>query len=86
MSKSKIRILTVEMLINSKNHMIESINKAIDSGALDIDSWDENDNPMILPKIILKAVMQNEAEQYSARGTSFEKMMKKEVNNLKLFL
>ncbi len=84
--KRKIRKLTVEMLNNSKKPMLESIDKALNSGALDIDGWDENDNPMILPKIILKAVMENEAEQYSARGSSFEKGMKKVVNNLKLFL
>ena len=86
MNKKKIKKLTVEMLNNSKKYMIESIDKALNSGTLDIDSWDENSNPMILPKVILIAVMQNEAEQYRARGTSFEKKMKKEVKNLKLYL
>ena len=41
---------------------------------------------MILPKCILTAILENEARQYTARGTNYEKQMKKEVKNIQYFL
>ena len=41
---------------------------------------------MIIPKVIVAALMESEATQYNARGTSFEKKIKKEVKNLRYFL
>lgn len=84
--KKKIKDLAVEMLTNALPKMEELVEKSLNSGALDIDSWDLNNNPMILPKTIVIAVLETEAEQYKANGTSFEKEIKKEVKNLKYFL
>jgi len=41
---------------------------------------------MILPKCIVVAVLESEADQYKATGTSFEKEVKKEVRNLRCFI
>lgn len=83
-NKMKIRKLVLQMLENSIDPMKIAIDKALTSGCIDIDSWDENHNAMIIPKAILIAVMETEAEQYKAKGTSFEKQVKKEVKNIKL--
>ena len=74
------------MLKNSLKEMEAKIDKALNSGALDIDNWDENSNSMILPKVIVVAIMETEADQYKGSGTSFEKEVKKEVRNLKCFI
>ena len=84
--KKKIKALANWMLKDSLKKMEANIDRALNSGALDIDDWDENSNPMILPKIIVKALIEDEARQYDGRGTSHEKMVKKEVANLKNFL
>lgn len=84
--KNKIKQIAIDMLKESQEAQLKLVEKALNSGALDIDAWDENDKPMILPKIIVTAVLQRESQQYEAKGTSYEKKVKKEVNNLKIFL
>lgn len=84
--KEKIKSLVIEMLNQSHNAMIKDIDRAINSGALDIDNWNESDKPMIIPKIIVTTILQKESKQYEAKGTSFEKQIKKEVKNLHYFL
>lgn len=81
--KAKLKRLASEMLKDSQKAMKDKIDKAINSGSLDIDSWDER---MILPKVIVAAILEDEAEQYKGKGTSFEKSVKKEITNLKYFL
>lgn len=87
-NRGKIKKLAVEMMTQSHESMVKAIDKALDCGALDIESWDENDMPMVIPKVIVKAVLESEANRYSARGTnvSFERKVNKEVKNLKYFL
>jgi len=82
----KIEAHVNEMLAESIQHMSQKVKKAISCGALDIENWDEKDAPMIIPKIIIQAVLQSEAEQYSAKGTSFERKINKEVKNLRYFI
>lgn len=84
--KYKIIELTNKMLNEAVPHMRKQIERAVNSGAIDTDEWDENSSPMILPKAVLIAVMENEADQYKATGTSFEKQVKSEVKNIKYFL
>lgn len=84
--KEKIKELVKDMLIESHEHALQNIDRALNSGAIDIDGWDENNAPMVLPKCILTAILENEARQYTAKGTSFEKKMKKEVKNISYFL
>jgi hypothetical protein len=84
--KEKIKAMAVEMLKNAQPHLEALVEKALNSGAIDTDSWDENSNSMILPKCIVIAVLEEEADQYKAKGTSFEKEVKKEVSNIKCFI
>ena len=66
--------------------MIKKIDRALNSGALDIENWNEKTSPMILPKTIATAILESEATQYSARGTSFERRIKRDVKNLRYFI
>lgn len=84
--KQKIKSLVEEMMQDSFNSMKTKIDKAISSGAIDLDEWDEISAPMILPKCILSAILKNEATQYDAKGTSFEKRVKKEIAKIRLFI
>lgn len=84
--KNKIKQLAIDMLKESHEAQIKLVEKALNSGALAVDEWDENSNPLIMPRIIVTAVLQSESEQYDGKGTSFEKEVKKEVKNLKIFL
>ena len=84
--KQKIKGLVKDMLIESHKKALKNIDKALNSKCVDIDGWDEENAPMILPKCILTAILENEARQYTARGTKYEKQMKKEVKNIQYFL
>ena len=77
----------VEDILNeSRLEMLRKIDRVLDSDAIDIDEWDENTNPMILPKCIVTALLLNEATQYDGKGTSFEKQIKKDVKNISYYL
>jgi hypothetical protein len=41
--------------------MYWKIDAALNSGAIEIDSWQEDDSPMVLPKIIITAILENES-------------------------
>ncbi len=84
--KDKVKALVSEMLKESHEAMVKQIDKALNSGAIDIDSWDENSSPMVLPKTIVTAILQRESVQYEGRGTSHEKKIKKEVRNILYFI
>jgi diphthamide synthase subunit DPH2 len=85
-NKEAIKALVIEMLNTSHNAMLNNIDKVLSSGCVDTDSWDSTNAPMILPKCIVTAILKNESEQYTAKGTSFENRVKKEVSNIRLFL
>lgn len=84
--KEKIRSLVIEMLNESHEAMIKNVEKALNSGAIDTEQWDERTNKMILPKCIVTAILQKESEQYDGKGTSFEKQVKREVKNIRYFI
>jgi hypothetical protein len=84
--RDKIKALVVNLLEQSHEEMYWKIDAALNSGAIDIDSWQEDDSPMVLPKIIITAILENESTQYQGKGTSFEKKIKKEVKNLRYFI
>lgn len=86
MKELAIAALCSELLKDSIERMNESIIKAINSGAIDIESWDPVNNRYMLPKTIIMAVLENEVYRHSPIGTSFDKQMNKEVKNIKLFL
>lgn len=85
-NKKEIKKRVEFLLEGAFDKIKDKVDKAINSGAIDIHSWDGNIGGMILPKTIVIALMEDEANQYKCEGTSFEKKMKKDVNNLKLFL
>jgi hypothetical protein len=80
--KEIIKTLVSDMLEESYHAMIKKIDRALNSGAIDIDSWDKDKFPMITPKIIVTAILKNESSNYEGKGTSFEKQIRKEVKNL----
>lgn len=85
-NKGKIKEIVKHLLNQSAEAMEAKIEKAIKSGVLDISNWDETFNSMILPKTIVIALLEDEADQHKGHGTSFEKQVKKDVNNLKCYL
>jgi len=82
----EIKSLVADMLNESYNAMINKIDRVLNSGAIDIEGWEKDCSPMILPKIIVTAILQNESTQYEGKGTSFEKKIKKEVKNIRYFI
>lgn len=84
--KAEIYQRTDYLLEKAVEAIRENIIKAVDCGALNLDDYKPEHDSMILPKIIMIAVLEEEASQYKGKGTRFEKQIKKEVVNLKLFL
>jgi len=84
--REKIKSLVYDMLQESHTAMVDKIDRVLDSGAIDIEGWDEHDKPMILPKCIVTAILQNESHAYEGKGTSFEKIVKYQVKNIKYFI
>ena len=85
-NRDKIKALVIGMLIESHEAMIKKVDKALNSGAIDTELWDEKHSPMIIPKCILTAVLIDESKQYEGKGTSFEKQIKSEVQNIGYYL
>ena len=85
-NKSKIKNLVKDMLKESNRIAIQKIERVLNSGSIDLDSWNEDNGKMILPKSIVIAILNSEAKQYSAKGTSFEREVNKNVKNIEYFL
>jgi hypothetical protein len=81
--KEKIKSLVISLLNDSHNAMLQKVDQILKSSSFDLDSWDINYAPMILPKCIAIAILQDESTQYDGKGTSYEKEIKKEVKNIK---
>lgn len=84
--KAKIKLLVKDMLKDANRTMIQRIDTALNSGAVDVDGWDEKVAPMILPKCILTAILEHQATINNGSGTGYEKRIKKEVNNIRYYL
>ena len=86
-NKEKIKKLVKKMLIKSHHETVKNIDKVLDSGCIDVDGWDDECAPMIIPKAIVIAILIYEARsQYAAIATSVENQIKKEVENIHCFL
>lgn len=85
-NKEQIAELVKDMLTESYEAMLNKIDKVLNSGGVDTETWDKYNSPMILPRCIIAAILQDESTQYEAKGTSFEKEMKKEIGNIRYFL
>lgn len=84
--KQALKDLTIKTIVNDQEKLIEKINKAIDSGCIDIDEWDPENYSMLIPKAIIRAVYLEGADQFSLSGTSFHKENEKQVKNILLFI
>jgi len=85
--KLMIKKLVNDTIIESTTVMRDQlIDKVLKSGCIDIESWEPNINPMVLVKSITIALFNYEADQFSGKGTAFEKIVKKESKNIYSFL
>lgn len=84
--KAFIETHVLSMIDEVNSHMKDNLKKLFESGAIDIESYDTENNPMILPKCIVSALLESEIQQYNGRGTSFEKKNKQEIRNLRYFI
>lgn len=84
--KDSITKRVEELLNDSFIDAQKMVSKAMNSGAIDIEKWDADINSWVLPKIIVTAILKRAAENYEGKGTAFEKEIKKNSNNIKLFL
>ena len=75
--KMKVKSLIKGMFKQTEKELDTKIDKIMRSGVIDMDTWDEDINPMIVPKMFMVAFLRDEAEQFSAKGTSFEKTLHK---------
>ena len=84
--RARIKALALELLEQSHADMVKKIDKALNSGAVDPESWSPLFAPMILPKCIVGAILEDEAAQYDGGGTSYAKEMKADIKNIRRFI
>ena len=84
--EARIKELCIKMLEESHRAMCGLVEKAMRSGAVDIEGWDPHDAPMITPACIVSAILQSESDQRNGAGTGYEKRMKKQIKNLRHFI
>lgn len=84
--REKVKSLVEEMLNESHDAVMKKIDKALDCGAIDISDWSATNAPMMLPKCIVVALLEEEARQYDCRGTSYQRKVKKLVSSIRLYL
>jgi RIO-like serine/threonine protein kinase len=85
--KKALIVCKVDLLIDGlSSDILDIATKILNSGCVDVKNYDSIHNSMILPKTILVAILQDFAEAYSCKGTSFEKQIKKDVKNIRKFL
>lgn len=85
-NKAAIKKLTNQLLKEAITGIKKKIDKSLNCGALDVNSFDPENNPYVMPKTILIAAMESEADQWKGHNTSFDKEVKKGVKNLKYFI
>jgi hypothetical protein len=85
--KAAIAIIIAQETKRIAERINEKAVKVLNSGCIDIDGWDFNSSPMLIPKSIIAAILQQEAEaNYMGKGTSKEKIIKKEIRNIRYFI
>ena len=84
--KEAIKNMVNNMLTNSLESMQKNMERVLNSGCIDIEEWDGETNPYIMPRNILAALLKEEMNQYSLVGTCFERESKKQVAIIYSFL
>lgn len=69
-----------------KNQLLPKVERAINSGAIDPDYWDERNEDMILPKCIVIAILEDVADNCKTNNKTIKRQMNREIKNLKLFI
>lgn len=82
--KAAIKVLTKDILKQAFKCIEAKIDKAINCGAIDINDWDADNNGMLLPKAIVIALLEDEADQYKSWG-DLGKQVKRDAANIKAF-
>ena len=77
MTKKQVRSKTSELIRNCSASMRKNIEKVLESGAVNIGSYEDN---YLLPKIILVALLKEEIFQYEPH--SEKRKIEKEINNI----
>lgn len=78
MNREDLESRVLELIDYTSATMKLKVKKVLDSGAIDIDSADDN---YVLPKIILRALLKD-AEFSVGSPIGEERMIKKEVDNI----
>lgn len=78
MDRKVLESRVLELIDDTSATMKHKVKKVLDSGAIDIDSADDN---YVLPKIILRALLKD-AEFSIGSPIGKERMTKKEVDNI----
>ena len=80
--RTRMKELVIGLLKDSHELMTSKIDHALNSGLIDVDDWD---GTYIEPKCIGKALLESEADSYnySGKGTSHERKVKKQVKNIR---
>lgn len=81
-----VRQLVWNMIRESAYHAQSRVTEAIKSGAINIDEYDFEHAPYVLPKTITAALLQAEIRPLLGKGTKYEKQVKKDIKNLLHFL
>ena len=86
--KKEIRDHVLGMIDNSCQHMKNKLNDVMKSGAVNVEGWNPDYRPMLLPRAIVTALLQYVSNQYvsnqfDGRCTSFEKQMKYDIAKIK---
>lgn len=79
MTKKQIEKLSRHIISECVKDMRKNVRRALESGAIDVDRYDAK---MIWPKAIVIACLKDEIHELSCKGTSWEKTIKKESENI----
>ena len=79
MTKTETRKRVHAIIKESAAHMRKNIDKVFNSGAIDISSAPDDN---ILPLTIFNALLKEELFQHNAKGTKWEKQIKKDSDNI----
>jgi len=83
--KAEIQKITEQLLEAAIPKLKKAIKKSLNCGAIALEDWDEN-NPDLIPKAIIIAILEDGANQYKSANSAFGRKVIKEAKNIKLFL
>lgn len=72
--KEEIRKLSAQLIEQITSKAMEHVALALESEELrtEVEKWEPNSEAIVLPKAILKGVLQNTVDGYSAKGTIYK--------------